>query len=218
MALKVDCTSTGTGEAKFVLPKDGARPARLMSIVDVGVQMQDPYQGKVKKPCQQVILGWDLVDDMDDDGKPVRITSGYFPLNVSVDFKTKTLHDKSKLAGIVKALDPTGKVFNMDFNNLIGLPCIITVKLTTRVGNDGQERTYANFNGCSPVPEMEGFTIAETTSDPYIFDMDEPNLEVWTALQDRLKVKVREAINYPDSPIKAVDELFMQEEATDVPY
>lgn len=218
MALKVDMASNGKGEANYELPKDGARPARLMSIVDVGIQHQEPYQGKIKKPCQQVILGFDLVDDLDDDGKPIRITTGYFPLNVSVNFKTKTLHEKSKLFGIVKSLDPTGNIFKMDFNNLIGLPSIVTVKLDTRVGNDGKERTYANFDGCSPVPEIEGFTIAESSNDPYIFDMEEPNLEVWTALQERLKVMVREAVNYPESAIREVDELFLEEEATDVPY
>lgn len=218
MALKVDCTGSGDGQANYVLPKEGARPARLMSIVDLGVQHQDPYQGKPKKPCQQVILGFDLVDDLDDDGVPVRVTTGFYPLNVTVDFKTKTLHEKSKLYGIVKALDPTGKVFNMDFNNLLGLPCLVNVKLNTRVGNDGKERTYANFDGANPVPSIEGFTIKESPSDPYVFDMDEPNIEVWTALLDRLKVKVREAVNYPQSAIKTVDEAFLEEEATDVPY
>jgi hypothetical protein len=212
MALKVDYTSDGDGFTDYVLPKEGARPARLMSIVDVGIQIQNPYQGKVKKPCQQVILGFDLVDDFDDDGNCVRLTTGYFPLNVTTDWKTKTLHEKSKLYAIVKALDPTGSKFNDDFSNLINEPCIINVKLVTR-----DDKTYANFDGAGPVPDIAGFEVGEASGDPYIFDMDNPTLESWTALQERLKIKVREAVNYPDSAVRAVDETFMANEAEDAP-
>lgn len=213
MALKVDYTSDGDGFTDYVLPKEGARPARLMSIVDVGIQNQQPYKGKVKRPCQQVILGFDLVDDLDDDGNSVRLTTGYFPLNVVTDFKTKQLHEKSKLYAIVKALDPTGKKFKDDFSNLINEACIINVKLVERDG-----KTYANFDGVGPVPDIEGFKVAETTGVSYIFDMDSPTLETWTALQDRLKAKVREAINYPDSATRTIDETFMEDEASDLPY
>lgn len=218
MALKVDYTGSGDGQANYVLPKEGARPARLMSIVDLGIQHQDPYQGKTKKPCQQIILGFDLVDDKDDDGNSIRITTGHWPWNVTVDYKTKTLHEKSKLYPVVKSLDPSGNKFNDNFENLINEPCIINVKFNTRVGNDGKEKTYANYDGCGPVPDIEGFTINESTNEPYIFDMDNPNIEVWTALVDRLKVKVRESVNYPQSAIRTVDEAFLEEEATDVPY
>lgn len=219
MALKVDYTGTGDGTAKYALPeKEGARPARLASIVDLGIQHREPYQGKVKKPCQQIILGFDLVDDLDEEGNAIRITTGYFPLNITVNFKTKTLHEKSVAYGIVKALDPSGEKFKDDFENLINEPCLVNVKFNTRVGNDGEERTYANFDGCGPIPDIEGFTISETTNEPYIFDMDTPNIEVWTDLIDRLKVKVREAVNYPESAIRTVDETFLETEASDVPY
>lgn len=211
MALKVDVTGSGDGNATYVLPKEGARPARLMSIIDLGIQHQEPYQGKVKKPCQQIILGFDLVDDLDDDGNTVRLSTGYFPLNVSIDFKTKKLHEKSKLFGIIKALDPLDEKFNDDFENLLGEPCIVNVKLVKR-----DDKTYANFDGAGPM--IEGLEVSESTSEPFVFDMDNPTLDSWTTLIDRLKVKVREAVNYPGSAVATVDETLMEEEAGDLPY
>jgi len=209
MGLKLDFSNDSNGKrAEYVLPKAGARPARLMTIIDIGVQKQDPYQGKAKKPAQQVILGFDLVDDLDGDGKPVSITTGWYPLNVSVDWKTKHLHEKSKLFSIVKALDVTGKKFKGDLNNLVGLPCIVNVKLVERT-KDGETTTYANMDGCGPVPDIEGFTVGKSPNDPFVFDFDNPSPEAWISLQDRLKVKVRESINYADSSVRPIDEAFL---------
>ena len=196
-----------------------------MTIVDVGIQKQDPYQGKIKKPCQQVILGFDLVDDMDEDEKPIRMTTGNFPLNVSLDYKTKSIHYKSKLGAIVKAIDPSNKLFNMNLTNLINQPCLVTVKIVEKTGNNGEKKVYANFGGCNPVPNMKGFTVADSTNAPFIFDFDNPTLDTWTALNERLKAKCREAVNYPGSNLQAIDEIFMTSQAesapsmgSDVPY
>jgi hypothetical protein len=209
MGLKLDFSASNKGsEANYVLPKEGARPARLMTVIDLGVQKQEPYQGKKKKPAQQVILGFDLVDDLDDDGKPVRLTTGWYPLNVTVDWKTKHLHEKSKLFAIVKALDPNNKKFKGDLNNLVGLPCIVNVKLVKK-DIKGEERTYANFDGCGPVPDIEGFKVNKSKNDPYVFDFDSPTADSWLALQDRLKVKVRESINYADSEVRPIDEAYL---------
>jgi len=209
MALALDFSKNEGQRAEYVLPKEGARPARLMTIIDLGVQKRDPYKGEKKKPAPQVILGFDLVDDLDSEGKPVRITTGYFPLNVTVDYKTKHLHEKSKLFSIVKALDPSNKKFKGDLSNLIGLPCIVNVKLVKRTTNDGDPVTYANFDGCGPVPDIEGFKVSKSKNDPYVFDFDNPSAEAWLMLQERLKVKVREAVNYVDSNVRPIDEAYL---------
>ena len=196
MALKLSGKSSGGSSSVKHLPKEGARPARLISVYDLGVH-KCSYKGEAKPDAQLVVLEYDLVDDLADFGgddlQPIRINTGwYFPLKVSYD-KKGGLNDKSNLYKHTSALDPTNS-WDGDLSALVNNPCIITVKLNTKGDN-----TYANIGGISPIPDMEGFSIKETPNTPYIFDYDTHTKEEWDALPEFMQNKIAEAIDFDEN-------------------
>ena len=42
----------------------GSYPARLVQIIDLGLQAQKPYQGKDKAPVQEIMFTYELVDEL----------------------------------------------------------------------------------------------------------------------------------------------------------
>lgn len=185
-----------SGEQK-PLPKKGARTARLVKVIDLGVHDREPFKGKAKDPCQQVVLEFDLVDDLHtfDEEKgpqPIRINTGYnYPLNV-VYGQDGTPHEKSTLREFIRALDPTNE-HDYDLTKMLLAPCILNI-----VHNHNEERglTYANIDSAGPVPEIEGFTVTATDAEPFVFDFDTFTPDDYEILPEFIQDIVKAANNF----------------------
>jgi hypothetical protein len=177
------------------LPKAGARPARLVKVIDLGIHKRE-FKGEPKQPCQQIVLEFDLVSDLHTFNEelgpqPIRVNTGYFfPLNV-VFGPDGVPHEKSKLREYIRALDPTNEC-DYDLSKMLLRPCILNIELNAKEG-----KTYANIESAGPIPEIDGFTVADTNSVPYIFDLDNFTDEEWEELPDFIKEIVRDAENSP---------------------
>ena len=182
------------GDFERPLPKAGARPARLVKIIDLGVHKRT-FKGEEKEPARQLVLEFDLVSDLhvynEELGpQPIRVSSGYhFPLSV-VFGADGVPHEKSKLREYIRALDPTNEC---DYNlaDMMLRPCILNIELNTK-----DDKTYVNIESAGPIPEIDGFTVAETQAEPYIFDLDDYTDEEWDKLPDFIKDKIRESESF----------------------
>jgi len=193
MALKLEATKNTKKREQQPLPKEGVRPARLVSVIDLGIQEREPWKGKEKPPIQQIRLEFDLVDDLhifDEDKGEQPFRRSPWDLNVSIDSETGEPWKNSNLYDWWKALDPTNK-FDLDFTKMLGQAIFLTVTY-----DDSDGITYANISNPSPVPDMPGFEVAKTPNALFYFDMDEGDLEKFNILPDFIKDKMRAAINF----------------------
>lgn len=190
-----------------VLPKAGTVPARLLSIVDLGVQSRKPWKGQPRSPVRQLVATFELPNDkMDYKGKLV-------PQRISTANMTLSNDPKSALYKFMQSIDPTGKNGG-DLARYPGMPVLLTIVHTKVQGTDG-EKTYANITGMMPAPE--GFPIEDLHDKPFLFDFDEPKEDQLKMMPPFLRKNIAKAVNYSGSKVEKVmpadDKATTEEEA-----
>lgn len=203
MALNAKKVPTGNS-SKFKKQdpvEPGTYPARLVQIIDLGIQPQRPYKGAEKPPCQTIQLTWELVDEFmtDEDGNELEDK----PRWVSETMPFRNLNsDLAKSTKRYKALDPKEE-FEGDFSQLLGLPA--NVLLTTYEVKNGPNAGSEN-NSVDNVTAMRPRDAAKTpelVNEPKIFVLDEPDLEVLLSLPDFLQEKIKANLEYSGSALEA---------------
>src|SRR6187402_3731535 len=112
-----------TGGKKFAPQANieaGVYPARLVQLIDLGLQAQRPYQGKDKAPVQEIMLTYELVDEFmkDEEGKDIEDK----PRWVSETLPFHGLFaDKAKSTQRYLAFDPKQE-YEGDFSKAVGSP------------------------------------------------------------------------------------------------
>lgn len=174
----------------------GTYPARVVSVLDMGLQPQRPYQGQEKPPKHEIRMTYELVDEfcIDDEGNEMddkpRWQSEDFPFNsLSADLAKST---KRYLA-----LDPEQKLGG-DFTLLVGLPCMVTV--TTKAGaGKNAGRTFNNVGGVSGMRPKEAAKCPELVNPSKVFVLDDPDLEVFRSLPEFLQDLIKGNLEYNGS-------------------
>jgi hypothetical protein len=145
-------SKTGSSE-DFKLVPEGTHLARCYLMVDIGLQ-ETPYGDKEK-----VVLGWEIPEQLTDDGRPLIIYSTY----------TNSMHEKSNLRRDIeswrgkKLTEDESRAF--DLRNVLGHPCQLSI-----VHNENNSRTYANVQAVTGIPK--GLPVAEAINDVVCFDLD----------------------------------------------
>jgi hypothetical protein len=166
--------------------------ARVVQVIDLGVQAQRPYKGTEKPPIQEIMVTYELGTEflLDEDGnedtsKP-RWVSERLPLyNLAAD--------KAKSTKRYMALDPAKK-YGGDWTQLLGAGCLVAI-----VNNEKDGRTYNNVGGISPA--LKGVPIPELVNEPKFFDQDNPDLEVFSSLPDWIQGIIRDGLGFPGSKL-----------------
>lgn len=187
-ASKVKSTA---GSSNTPVLEAGNYPARLVQLLDLGLQARKPWKGKDKPPVNQIWVTYELPTEfmLDEDGeelldKPRWVSERMNLFSLSQDNATSTKR--------ITALDPKNDLEG-DWAKAIGFPCTLTVVQD----KDGK---YANVGGVSP--PMKGLTIGELVNDPVLFDLDEPDVEVFNGLPDFLQEIIVANLNYVGSPLQ----------------
>lgn len=184
------------GSAKkhdYPLAKAGVQPARIVHVVDLGVQKRE-WQGEVKTPARQLFINIELVnDEYEVNGEKRRQRVSPRPFNVLTD-------EKAALTKFLKSIDPANAIAG-DLTKLANLPIMASVIHNKRVKN-GQEVTYANYGGGLPAPE--GFPIKELLTPALVFSYDEPTAEAYKELPNFLKDKIKAAVNFTGSKVETI--------------
>ncbi len=168
--------NTNEGTTERVQPKTGLNQAVLVSMIDIGTQERNDYNGEKRAPIKQIICTFALTNQhhIFDEEK------GAEPLHTSKWF-TLSLHEKSGLRKMVKAIlgkdiDGAFDLFSMLGKNLM---------LNLVESKDGQ---YVNIDSFAPLMEgVEAVTYETTAFSMAAFDWAEFN-ELQTWLKERIRL------------------------------
>lgn len=170
----------------------GTYPARVVQLIDLGLQPQRAYQGQEKPPANELMITYELVDTfmVDKDGKELedkpRWQSEVLPL-YSID------QDKAKSTKRYFALDPTG-VDGGDFSMQINKPCNVTL-----IQNPKGEKVYINVAGISAMRDRDAKKCPELVNPPKVFDLDEPDMVVFGSLPEWIQEKIKSNLRFKGS-------------------
>lgn len=178
--------NSGENTGLFPVPKGGSRKARVSLIVDLGEQnrpdFEDEKTGETKpqKPCQQVAIFADLVNDTVDYGGTIgkqhyrlllnkqfagEITGINFMFVPPKDAKGKIiegkgwqLHPANLMTKLAKAVNKPDIIESGDIEQLLDCPFMAQVEVkekdSGKQNDKGEPIIYRNVNykGCSEVP------------------------------------------------------------------
>lgn len=171
--------SSGGSDFKQVPP--GMFLARCYRIVDLGTQKGE-WKGK-EKWSRKIMIQWELYGE-DESGSPLLTEDGR-PMAVSKRY-TLSLGDNAALRADLKSWrgrDFTHDELNgFDIKNVLGAPCMLNIAHDQRDG-----KTYTNVASVTPVPKVMRETIPEPVNKPTLFDISEPDMELFNTFSERLQ-------------------------------
>ena len=189
---------TGGGKSNIPPLEPGSYPARIQSVIDLGLQAQRPYQGQDKQPAHELMLTYELSDEflLDEDGqvqedKPRFVSDRFplFPLNA----------EKAKSTKRYLALDPTQE-HGGDFGALLGMPVTVTITQSKPTANG---RIYNNVAGIAPMRSKEADKLPALVNDQVLFDLDEPDMQIFKSMLDWIRGVIAENLEFKGSKLEA---------------
>lgn len=185
--------STGGGKSKQDPIESGNYLARLVQVLDLGLQEQRPYQGKEKPPAHEIMLTYELGTEFikDEEGNPNEEQPRW--ISESLPLRPLT-QDLAKSTKRVAVFDPIGALSG-DFAQMVGSPCTVTV-----VQNPNKKDPTIIYNNVGNVtPAMKGIPVPDLVNPPKVFDLDEPDLEVFGSLPEWVQEKIKGNLNFNGS-------------------
>lgn len=180
--------------------ESGNYPARLVRLVDFGLQPQRPFKGEEKPPAYEVRYVYELLDEFmkDEDGnedkeKPrwISETLPLYPLT----------SDRAKSTKRYKGLDPDNK-YDGNWPDLLGTPCEVTIVQNPGKG-DNAGKVYENIASVSPMRSKDAEKAPELVNDAIFFDLDAPDLEVFKGFHEKTQEKITSNLEFKGSKLEA---------------
>ena len=196
----------------FVPLESGSYPARVLQIVDLGMQSQRAYKGVEKPPIEKVMLVYELLDeflpnaDGTDNLERPRVISENFGLHYLTS-------ERARSTKRYFVLDPENK-FNGDFSQLVGIPVIVTI--VQNPGADG--RIWNNVAATSPMRSKDAEKATGLVNPATVFNLDEPTMEEWNKLYPWVKVIVEGNHKFNGSTLQAMLQTIPKEDEGDNPF
>lgn len=173
----------------------GVYPARLVQILDLGIQAQRPYKGQDKAPVQEIMLTYELVDCfmVDEAGEEIADK----PRWVSETLPFYGLYaDKAKSTQRYYAFDPKDE-FDGDFTKAVGLPINVTL-----VNNAVGEKVYTNIASVAAMRPRDAANCPELKNPVKVFNLDEPDMDAFATLPEWLRDKIKSNVSYQGSSLE----------------
>lgn len=174
--------------------EDGTYPARVVQIIDLGMQVQTDWQSGEPK----------TYDDGNTVIKPEAYVNFEFPterIEVNGEDKPRwagkqyviSSHEKAALMGLMAATAPGSN----NVADALTKPCTVTIGSTSG----------GNAKIINVAPLMKGFYVPELENPAVVFDFDDPDMSVWDKIPNWIKEKIKSATNYEGSKLsKLVEE------------
>lgn len=167
----------------FEMAPEGAHVAVCYRVIDLGTQ-ETNFKGQTKK-THQILISWELVDELMADGRPFSIGRKY----------TYSSHEKSNLRKDleswrgVKFTD--AEMGEFDIGKLVGAPCMLSV-----VHNENNGNVYANVGSLMRLPKGTKAPLPQNES--LCFSLaDRPfNHAIFEALSERLQETIAKSPEY----------------------
>ena len=175
--------------------EDGTYPARVVQIIDLGMQVQTDWKTQEVK----------TYDDGNTVIKPEVYINFEFPterITIKEEDKPRWLgkqyilsaHEKAALTAMMKAVAPG----STNVADALTKPCSVTVGSTSN----------GNPKVTNVAPLMKGMAVPELENPATVFDFDNPDMDVWRSksFPQWLKDKCMEATNYQGSKLQKLVE------------
>ena len=195
MSLNARKVESGGGK-KHPIMDPGTYSARLVQVIDLGLQKQRPFKGQDKDPANEIMLTYEFVDEflLDEDGNEMtdkpRWLSEQLPFhNLDVDRANSTKR--------YYALDPEEK-HKGDFAALIGTPVMVTV-VHSKPSAKGV--VYNNIAAVSSMTAKMAAKTEELVNPPKILSLDEPDTEIFLSLPDWIQDKIKDGLEFEGSKL-----------------
>lgn len=177
----------------FVSVTPGMHLARCYRIIDLGTQKGE-YQGKVTYK-EKVMLQFEVHGE-DEHGQPMLTADGR-PLSIAKSF-TLTLSDKSTLRKDLqmwRGRDFTAQELRgFELKNVLGAWAMLTI-----THSESNGKTYTNIAGINPVPaNMKKAGLPEGVNELKIFDISDPDMELFDSFSENLKNKIQSSPEWQD--------------------
>lgn len=168
----------------------GTQMARLVQVIDLGLQSQRPYQGQEKRPAYEVRLTFEFPNarvEVDGESRPM--------------WKSKVIkmssHEKSTCRQWYEKLDPTGK-YRGDWSQLLEAP--IFALIVHEMGKG--ENAGKMFDKIADIqPPMQGIDVPPLENPATLFNLDSPDMEVFEEFPEWLKDKIKENLEFDNSKL-----------------
>lgn len=180
MTLEIGKMTSGTPKAPRI--EEGTYMARLVSIIDLGIQPQTDWQtGAEKDPQPKALFTWELptetLEFTDENGevteKP-RWTSKQYTLS------------SYEMSNLYKLLVALGKKEIKSLDELLDTECMVTIGSTI---ND-------NAKIVAVVPSPKGMAIEPLSIEARFFDFDKPEQDLYETQPNWVQGMIKDAINY----------------------
>ena len=194
-AAKKKSTGGGKDFVEQPLLEEGTYKARVVQIIELGLQPQRAYQGKEKPPVDMLYITYELADEfmLDEAGEEIEDK----PRWMSEDFPYYSLEcDMAKCNKRLKAIDPKNKVEG-DWARVCGAPCNVTFSHAVK-----GDKTYVNVAAVTSVRDKDIKGMPKLVNPPKVFDIDEPDMEIFEALPKWLQDKIKGNLNYKGSVLE----------------
>ena len=181
----------------------GTYPARVVSIIDLGLQPQRPYQGQEKPPKQEIKITYELLDEfiLDEEGEEIEDK----PRWVSEDIPFNNLEvDLAKSTKRYNALDPDMEL-DGDFTQLLTLPCLVTLNVTDGKGKNAGRQ----FNNVTTISQMRGKDARKAVplvNESKFFSCSDPDMDIFRSLPEFQQKKIKENLEYNGSILQSLIE------------
>jgi hypothetical protein len=176
----------------------GTYPARVVQIISLGLQEQPAYKGKEKPPKHMIYVTYELLDEFlkDEDGNDIEDK----PRWISESFTMNSLQvEKAKSTERYLALDPSVELEG-DWAQLAGVPCMVTISQDR--GKKDPSRIYNNVSSVQTMRPKEAAKAPDLVNPAKIFDIDEPDVEVFLSLPEWLQEKIKGSLEYDGSALE----------------
>lgn len=200
-AKKVPYTGSNRVEQESLDP--GTYPIRLVQVISMGLQKQREFKGEAKDPAYDLYLTYEFLDEFmkDEEGNEIKDKPRW--LSERIPFHSLE-SDLAKSTKRYYALDPEGK-FDGDWSKLAGTPGMLTI--TKSKPKEGG-KVYNNVAGLSGMREKDAAKAPKLVNPPKVFDLDDPDMEVFQSLPQWLQDAIKENLEYEGSALeKAVQAL-----------
>lgn len=182
MSLKAG--KVGQSDNSFPKLEPGVYAARLVQLIDMGVQPQTDYQtGEYKGDKPEVMFTFELPTEtitIKDEERP-RWVGKSIPLS---------WNEKSNFVKYILAVGfKEGKTQHL--RELLGNPCMVNMGRTS-----GDKEKIVGVT----VP-MKGFPIPPLANESKLFDFDDPDVEVFLSFPEWIQEKIKSAVNFPGSKL-----------------
>ena len=195
MTLKSSNAPSGSKPQEPIEP--GSYPARLVQIIDLGLQPQ-MFEKEEKPPKNEIMTTYELADEFmkDEDGNDIEDK----PRWVSETFTLNSLNsDRAKSTARYYALDPDSK-YDGDWSKLLETPATVTIVNKAGSGKN-KGKVYNNIATVSAMRPKDAVRLPELKNPAKFFDLDAPDVDLFLSLPDFIQKKIREGLEFNGSKL-----------------